>query len=453
MTEGNGSKRRPMGLRRTAIEPSTLAQDSSEKHLNTSTVDSPAKRAKLVEQASQQSDRQTSENNSLTASIEHSALEADHELEQNPTTDNIEGTLMFQVATGANEVEDVEQMLLRGLADIDADQLQEGVLLLRGCVHECDKMLRVRNGDVPNATEEERQLQLGAVAETLTLSTLFYWVYGYALYNLGLAEVQSQPATVSETEKIDLMEYFDAAVDRLETGLTQSNKDTLSICKIHDSLGRIKMHKAELLKEYRDQADILLIDCEKHFATVLESKLEDKDMWISMLSNISRICQNYSENDAASIDDAHRWRALSKRTWEMVLQEDDKNVDALVGLGSILLNVGDQIIESAENNSSEEDMQEAIEPLVQAADLLRKAIEITQADGHVNVPALCLLGEVCVNLGNLNEDGDDEDMDSEIALAFYTEAVQAFKTVRSADPEALPLRFAEFIQEWEGDMH
>ncbi|KAK6093458.1 hypothetical protein MT418_006075 [Batrachochytrium dendrobatidis] len=426
MTNNQPSQKRPMGLRKTKHNGSDNSTD----------FDLVSKRAKLDSTLTDCTTQSLTDTNSKATQPKQ--LDTDHGIDQNTiSTDEIQDTIIFEVASGSDEVEDVEQMLIRGHTDIEAGQVQEGILLLRGCIHECDKMIRVRNGNIPKATKEEQQLQQVAIAETPTLSAMFYWVYGCALYYLGLAEAQSQTLAESGSEESNptkLADFIEAAIDRLETGLELGENDPVAICKINGFLGKIKMHKV-------------------HFSIVLDSKLEDKVTWISMMSDIAQICYNYSEKDDIKLEDKKQLTEFSQKIWKIILKEDDRDVNSLVGLGSALLASADELIEAAEQNESEDQLEDALSLLLQAAHYFRSALDLTQDQDKVNVPVLCLLGETCIHLGNLNEDDDEQSINSQTAVSFYIEAVQSFNKVQQSDPEALPAQFAEFLQEWDADMH
>ncbi|KAL5036956.1 hypothetical protein BDEG_24884 [Batrachochytrium dendrobatidis JEL423] len=445
MTNNQPSQKRPMGLRKTKHNGSDNSTD----------FDLVSKRAKLDSTLTDCTTQSLTDTNSKATQPKQ--LDTDHGMDQNTiSTDEIQDTIIFEVASESDEVEDVEQMLIRGHTDIEAGQVQEGILLLRGCIHECDKMIRVRNGNIPKATKEEQQLQQVAIAETPTLSAMFYWVYGCALYYLGLAEAQSQTLAESGSEESNptkLADFIEAAIDRLETGLELGENDPVAICKINGFLGKIKMHKISLVFETPKVVEQLLNECQVHFSIVLDSKLEDKVTWISMMSDIAQICYNYSEKDDIKLEDKKQLTEFSQKIWKIILKEDDRDVNSLVGLGSALLATADELIEAAEQNESEDQLEDALSLLLQAAHYFRSALDLTQDQDKVNVPVLCLLGETCIHLGNLNEDDDEQSINSQTAVSFYIEAVQSFNKVQQSDPEALPAQFAEFLQEWDADMH
>eukprot|EP00842_Homolaphlyctis_polyrhiza_P000784 jgi/Hompol1/1706/HPOL_005690-RA len=264
----------------------------------------------------------------------------------------------------------------------------------------------------------------------------------------------------SRKEMDVLIEYMDAAIDRIEIGLASAVDPTVSShLKLHALMGQIKLRKAVLVRfKSEDDSDALLAESEKSFDEARRAESSHTATRNRVLADAAQMCYAFADRDAKTRLVADHWIQYARGIWEEILESDSVHLRAHVGLGTVLLHTGDLIIEQSEINNSEEGLEAAIAPLEQALEHLRKAIEIHDAAsesekaGTSKVAIQCLLGEVCVNLGNLNEDGDDEGMDSEIALAFYTEAVQAFKAVQSVDPQALPAQFAEFVQEWEADM-
>lgn len=99
-------------------------------------------------------------------------------------------------------------------------------LLFRGVVHECDKMIRVRNNNVPNATPEEMKVLLEKVEKTsdgkiLPLPCQFHVIYAKALYFLSLLEEKS------DGNQTEALEFINEALYRIEIAMEmqhESNK-------------------------------------------------------------------------------------------------------------------------------------------------------------------------------------------------------------------------------------
>jgi hypothetical protein len=119
-------------------------------------------------------------------------------------------------------------------------------MLFRGVVHECDKMVRVRNNDVPNATKEELELLQERVKLCPVLPFNFYLTYANALYNLSLVEEENAHLTNSSS-----IAFLNEALYKAETAL-----DLMDCVESHYVIGRILLqmvlkvsHHRLLLKE------------------------------------------------------------------------------------------------------------------------------------------------------------------------------------------------------------
>ncbi|KAL2912982.1 hypothetical protein HK105_207548 [Polyrhizophydium stewartii] len=459
-----GDKKRPRGLKQAKAAESSEAGASGKRGVPVALSAKSTDRWTVTPAASETPAAESTESRKKQRKVSAASQAASGAEAESKAAASGPGTLMFEVSGASNEVEEVEQMLLRALADLEADQLQDSVLLLRGCVHECDKMVRIRSGDIPNATDEEREVQLAAVRETPILPAVFHFYYGTALFNLGLVEqaIASAGDVQDEQGEADLMQYMDAAIDRLEMGLELPDDEALAHAKIHGMLGKIKLHKAALMRDNPDAAAAVLDESEKHMREAMDagfSKQAKKADRVEVLSDAAAACFAFADKHATTSDDTRRWADLTEKLWQLVRKVDAKNTNALVGLGSVSLLRGDQIIQAAEEMEDPEAKAAMLEtanaPLKQAVEFFREALKRgadKDADGKPNVPVLCLVGEACVHLGNINDDDDDEGLDSAVALEYYTEAMRAFKTIQASDPDALPAHFAEFVADWEADM-
>ncbi|KAI8927176.1 hypothetical protein BC831DRAFT_453623 [Entophlyctis helioformis] len=409
-----------------------------------------------------------------------SAVQAQQERQDEPAGADQE-TLTLEVSAGADDIEEVEHLFQRALADLDAGQDDSARLLLRGCVHECDKMVRIRTGHVPNATDEERDF-LEASAKTLPpLTPSFYWVYGFSLLHLGISEsaLRNKPKFSSEADHAQeaddqdvqdaesnengggqgLLEYLEATLDPIESGLAlaAAENNTAITGKLHALLAAVKLRKSGLVHHASPKmAKALVAETKNHMKLAETAAYPTSSDHASVLAEMARECKRYADHDATSPKQEQEWLSAASRLWELALKDEPNNIKALVGLGSIALSAGCKLSESDDEDAEDaSDPEAAIKLLKTAANYFRKVLDLTQKDGKASVssvPVLCLLGEACVELGNLHEDDDDEGEDSEEAIAFYREAVDAFKQVLSVDAKLLPSMFEEFLQDWEKDM-
>jgi hypothetical protein len=67
------------------------------------------------------------------------------------------------------------------------------------------------------------------------------------------------------------------------------------------------------------------------------------------------------------------------------------------------------------------------------------------------------MGETYIYLGNLadamddSEETEEDDEEEAKSTPFYNKALDCFRRCQESDPEALPERFVEFVQEFEKD--
>ena len=110
---------------------------------------------------------------------------------------------------------------------------EESKMMFRGAVHECDKMVRIRQDNpresVPHATEEELALLLDRVQNCLPAE--FHLIYANALYYLSLMLEKKEDQSVAD--------FLEEAIYRI--GVAMEMDPTCSV--IHCSLVRSLMQK------------------------------------------------------------------------------------------------------------------------------------------------------------------------------------------------------------------
>ncbi|KAJ1793072.1 hypothetical protein LPJ59_004762, partial [Coemansia sp. RSA 2399] len=107
-------------------------------------------------------------------------------------------TIMLKNTTGENgeatEVDELEGIFDSAMGELGADSTERALTLLRGTIHECDRILRLHHHD----------------ANEVPLEPKFYYIYGTALYSITeLAE------EVDEATK-ERKEYLELALERLD---------------------------------------------------------------------------------------------------------------------------------------------------------------------------------------------------------------------------------------------
>lgn len=109
---------------------------------------------------------------------------------------------------GKNEMEDLEELFESGLSKYN-EKDEEAKLLFRGVVHECDKMLRVRNGDFPKSSEEELEILRKAIVECPILPYKFYIIYANSLYYLSIIDAD------------DPLSFLEEGLSRVESAIEE----------------------------------------------------------------------------------------------------------------------------------------------------------------------------------------------------------------------------------------
>ena len=327
-----------------------------------------------------------------------------------------EAEIVLQLHEGSNDVDEVAQMAENALALIyssDADQMETALMLLRGCVHECDKMIRIRCDAMPNVAEEERLLLQQSIQQCPVLPASFYNDYGDALFHLGFLEPQADP-----------VEYIDMAVSQFEHGLAMEGINEVSGLLLKGNLLKCKMFKAkddELVDECRTEL--------KSITTFTFSKSSD------CIEAYSKLC--HSLHSFAKLHDFQLDEILTE-AYERVLSIDNTNIDALFGIANLCIVQINTLLDDEDQYD-----EQSLDLLLKAVEYLTRAANACAEDDLNDVYSVhCLLGEAHVHLGNIC-DASDESKGSQ----HYSQAISAFTKAQSIFP--LPDNFADLLNELE----
>ncbi|KAI9017031.1 hypothetical protein BC832DRAFT_4742 [Gaertneriomyces semiglobifer] len=330
----------------------------------------------------------------------------------------------------------------------------EGALdLLRGCIHECDKILRIKDGVIPAPKDEREDGEDGPSSSTsqpnldAPIPPEFYLVYGNALFQLGVLTAGSEEGEES------LMDYLNAAAERLERGLERALEDGLpEPLAVKTSLGRILLQKASLMLE--GSVDMATAESAKLAAqaeTLLMvdfSRLDESDRNPLLLESAAA-AQRYADM-VPQLEGRKKWNEFAQ---ELFKQVSGASMEASIGLGSCELSIANYYAERAEEGG---DLDKGLirEPLERALKHFDTARNLDDPD-KPHVPLLCLVGETYVNLGNVFDDTEGNDGPSEsesLSEGYYKKAIECFRRAQKFDADALPSHFAEFVDEWEQDL-
>ncbi|KAI8618706.1 nuclear pore complex subunit Nro1-domain-containing protein [Chytriomyces sp. MP71] len=320
------------------------------------------------------------------------------------------------------------------LAKLDKDEeAEEGMLMLRGVIHESDRILRSR---FENVDEE-------AEAPPEPLPSTFHWTYGSALFRLGLLILEDEENDDAESEAL---QYIEAAIDRYDTGLEQDGAD--KDWKLNEAMARAVVEKANLTLRQDPtyplkKIDALIATAFKHISLALSILASnDHDESVAVLLILIRHAQLREDTDGAK-----KWLNTARVELNKLLKVDPTHTATLQTLAQTYMSAANDLLDAAEQSGAAETDLAAVGKLVdEALKYLHRAEN--KSGSAADVKLQLLLGEVYVNKANLLDEEDDETKANE----FYKKAVECFQRVQGVDAKALPEEFDSFLKEWEADL-
>ncbi|KAJ3262523.1 hypothetical protein HK103_000052 [Boothiomyces macroporosus] len=352
-------------------------------------------------------------------------LKKSKESQKKVKTEEEEETVVLEIH-GQNDMDELEQLFTSALAQLDEDNAEQAILLFRGVIHECDKMLRVRKEGVPDATEEEKAVIEESIKSCPVLPYSFYVTYANGLYYLSLIE------DISNEDKIGLLEH---GLELLEQAEELEKHESIPHAACRLILQKSVLKNEPIPKEFHDQVDLLLAS--KNIPNLLE---------IFQLSN------GYTDI-LESAEKKIEWTETNAKNWQKVVKLDKENEKCFIGLGNCFLGLADDLIQLQEE--AEDVKNEQVVPYLQKAiNAFKEAVKIqskkTDLEKSTQINLLLFLGESLVNMGNLT-DIDDDGADNSESQKHYAEAVETFEKVLELDSAALPEHFEEFLSQWKQD--
>lgn len=202
---------------------------------------------------------------------------------------------------------------------------EESKMMFRGVVHECDKMIRIRQDNpresVPHATEEELALLLDRVQNCRVLPAEFHLMYANALYYLSLMLEKKEDQSVAD--------FLEEAIYRIGVAMEM---DPTS-CAIHCSLVRSLMQKVLMTggKWDKETIDAVEKEMDNVFITpitttfpndeIFDSALEIAHLYTSLLD-----LQNTLESKIEWAEKAAKyWTFLLNSKNRLFLYKDESN--------------------------------------------------------------------------------------------------------------------------------
>ncbi|ORX49388.1 hypothetical protein DM01DRAFT_1291142 [Hesseltinella vesiculosa] len=249
-------------------------------------------------------------------------------------------------------------------------QPTEAATVLRGVIHESDRILRNWEGEQP-------------------LPPAFYYTYGSALYQLGKLSDDDDP-----------LAFVEAAEERLQNGLDHwSDEDSVDMHKLRLSLGNVLLAKADgELAEVPETAKESLDQIKKASAA--------NGLPTSLLLEVAVSVQSHAElySDQGSRELFTKW---ASDTMDQLAKDSSVQARALHELGLGQLSWANYWMDQMDDDECEssEEKAKACTALAKAKNYLVQAQEKSQEPGS---QLLCDLAEVSLMDANFMEDEDQQ---------------------------------------------
>jgi hypothetical protein len=338
------------------------------------------------------------------------------------------------------ELDEIE--VLTNLYESALASHQHDPSLLYGCIHECDKMIRVRHSKI-DATPEELQALNQFAAKIPNLPQKFHLIYANSLFYSSLVEGET-----------DITGFLDAAIERALIGL-EFEEEYEYVPDLLHSISRSLIHKSVFdndcsenissFKLYVKKLQSCIIG-EDHLSTNSDDQILRKDSIMEMLVEVSKFCFNLVDK----LDDhklVHEWLEYLEGLWEFIIENGTDFMQGKMGLGDVFLTRADFAMISENPTPDAKSSDSIISSLKTAVDIF---LEVIKTSEKYAIEAKIKLGETYVNLGNILS--DDENFEEEDAgIEFYKLGYKNLRNVMDLDQNVLPEEFLDFMKDWEQD--
>ncbi|KAJ1903503.1 hypothetical protein GGI09_003863 [Coemansia sp. S100] len=320
----------------------------------------------------------------------------------------------------ANEMDELEGIFDSAMEELSGGDSERAITLLRGTIHECDRILRVHDRDVE------------AGVEAIEIEPRFYYIYGTALFSiseLSAPELEDQR-----------WEYLELSQHRLEQAKEAMTGKEPFAWRVYDGLAKIGLDL--LSREMSDE------EATEEAALKLAATTANFDSALAALASI----------------DAEQAKSETLSVVEMVQSLADSSCLGEAG-SATLMDWTEAKLAALPEPTAEDEHASEIRYLRARALWIRASVLLGQMDETDEIPdkdtfqrllneacgllaeaetreALLLRGEVQLNLGNTQEDGDEQDR-------LYRLAIKDFKLVQ-ANGE-LSEELTQFIEDFEQD--
>ncbi|OZJ06156.1 hypothetical protein BZG36_01042 [Bifiguratus adelaidae] len=378
------------------------------------------------------------------------AADAKADGKKQKTEDAKDGAEPKTVMLDADVEEDDELSELQAIYQSAVQKLDsnptEALALLRGAIHESDRMLRNWEGDVsPPPT--------------------FHLVYGSALLDMGQLVQNEEPGP-----------YYEAALERLEAGLEslsevkgdETEKESVSVTKIHIQLAKTLLTQLQAMASLStdkkpspktiETSQKQIEDAKGHVQKALEMPFGSSPADVSFFSTLPQILLLFSDvadlmDGLVDLDSQIPFYTFALDSLGQLQTKKVELTDDALAIGKMCLAQANAYL--AEDDQAEDDQEEDDEDEEEATDaphatetiaVLEKglgALKVTTT--NMTVDFYATRAELAINLGNFRDETDQE--------ILYKEAVEDIKRIQAIDAEkgekSLPEGLESFLQDWE----
>jgi hypothetical protein len=195
------------------------------------------------------------------------------------------------------------------LNQVEGDKERSSLMLFRGVVHECDKMIRIRQDklkeSVPQATEEELNMLLERIKDNKILPQEFYLIYANALFYLSLLEDLNGHKSIDESTAA----FLDESIYRIQHALEMDSSNA----NAHFSYARSLIQKAVIGADKFTESVLELIEKEIEFVFKdLSANLDSACELIHLYSTLVDI--------QTTIQDKIDWIRKMAKYWERIVE-------------------------------------------------------------------------------------------------------------------------------------
>ncbi|KAG0173554.1 Inhibitor of Brome mosaic virus [Apophysomyces sp. BC1034] len=353
-----------------------------------------------------------------SSAAEKSSKKTKVDQDANEIPENAQTVVLNKEVEEGDEVGEAAALFESALEKVEKNP-SESLALLRGTVHESDRILRNWTGEEP-------------------LPPKFYLTYGSALYELGRLTVDEEFGP-----------FLDAAEERLQDGLDHAEKNEKEeylqdINRIKVTIAKIRIVKRADTDDFESVSESVASDLD----TINES-LEAADLSNTFKVELAAVINNHGYL-YTKLELREKFREWADRLLSEVVKDEPSNAQALIQLGyckrSIVDYWLDKIDEQEDEEEKAEDEKKAYDAVLACKGHLKQAYDILEKNKGLTHEICTDLAEAILNEANLVSKEEEQN-------ELYKEAVKYVREAQSVASEdySLPEDLENFLKEWEAD--